>query len=82
MTTVLVVGAGYAGFYAALHLERKLRPEEAEVVVVDPRPCMTYQPFLVRVLAVWLPALFFGRDIVSLQSVQHPRDAFVLAGVP
>ena len=33
----------------------------------------------VRVLAGWLPALVFGRDIVSLQSVQHPRDAFVAA---
>jgi NADH dehydrogenase len=36
----------------------------------------------VRVLAVWLPAVVFGRDIVSLQSVQHPRDAFVTAGQP
>ena len=36
----------------------------------------------VRVLAVWLPALVFGRDIVSLQSVQHPRDAFVSGGQP
>jgi NADH:ubiquinone reductase (H+-translocating) len=36
----------------------------------------------VRVLLDWFPALFFGRDIVSLQSVQHPRDAFVGAGAP
>jgi NADH dehydrogenase len=35
-----------------------------------------------RVLHGWIPALFFGRDIVSLQSVQHPRDAFVAAGAP
>jgi NADH dehydrogenase len=35
----------------------------------------------VRVLAVWATAALFGRDIVSLASVQHPRDAFVTGGV-
>jgi len=34
----------------------------------------------IRVLATWLPAVIFGRDIVSLQSVQHPRAAFITAG--
>lgn len=32
--------------YTALHLQRKLRSGEAEVVVVTPDPYMTYQPFL------------------------------------
>lgn len=32
--------------YAALRLQRKLRPDEAEVIVVEPRSYMTYQPFL------------------------------------
>ncbi|HEX5741478.1 MAG TPA: NAD(P)/FAD-dependent oxidoreductase [Pilimelia sp.] len=41
---ILVVGAGHVGLYAALRLARKLR--RAEVVVVDPQPHMTYQPFL------------------------------------
>jgi NADH:quinone reductase (non-electrogenic) len=44
----------------------------------------------IRVLAVWCTAAPFGRDIVSLASVQHPRDAFLAddeltsasAGVP
>jgi NADH dehydrogenase len=27
------------------------------------------------VLAIWLTAALFGRDIVSLASVQHPREA-------
>jgi NADH dehydrogenase len=31
----------------------------------------------VRVLTVWITAALFGRDLVSLASVQHPRDAFV-----
>jgi NADH dehydrogenase len=51
MPKVLVVGGGYAGFYAAWHLEKKLKPGEAEIVVVDPRPYMTYQPFLPEVTA-------------------------------
>ena len=47
----LIVGGGYAGFYTAWQLEKRLRPDEAEVVVVDPRPYMTYQPFLPEVAA-------------------------------
>jgi NADH dehydrogenase len=48
---ILVVGGGYAGFYTAWRLEKKLRRDEAEVVIVDPRPYMTYQPFLPEVVA-------------------------------
>ncbi len=43
---ILVVGAGHVGLYAALRLSKKLHSREAEVVVVDPQPHMTYQPFL------------------------------------
>ncbi|HEY0699969.1 MAG TPA: NAD(P)/FAD-dependent oxidoreductase [Micromonospora sp.] len=43
---ILVVGAGHVGLYAALRLSKKLRSSEAEVIVVDPQPHMTYQPFL------------------------------------
>ncbi|MEQ4305931.1 NAD(P)/FAD-dependent oxidoreductase [Plantactinospora sp. B6F1] len=43
---ILVVGAGHVGLYAALRLSKKLRSWEAEVIVVDPQPHMTYQPFL------------------------------------
>ncbi|MFD1047849.1 NAD(P)/FAD-dependent oxidoreductase, partial [Kibdelosporangium lantanae] len=51
MKRILIVGGGYAGFYTAWKLEKKLRRDEAELVVVDPRPYMTYQPFLPEVLA-------------------------------
>ena len=47
----MVVGGGYAGFYTAWGLEKKLRRDEAQIVVVDPRPYMTYQPFLPEVAA-------------------------------
>ncbi|MFG3142123.1 NAD(P)/FAD-dependent oxidoreductase [Streptomyces sp. NPDC048211] len=51
MREILIVGGGYAGFYAAWGLEKKLGRGEARVTVVDPRPYMTYQPFLPEVLA-------------------------------
>jgi NADH:ubiquinone reductase (H+-translocating) len=51
MRKILVVGGGYAGFYTAWKLEKKLRRSEAELVLVDPRPYMTYQPFLPEVAA-------------------------------
>src|SRR6185312_1959833 len=51
MRKILIVGGGYAGFYTAWKLEKKLRRGEAQVTVIDPRPYMTYQPFLPEVLA-------------------------------
>lgn len=48
---ILIIGGGYAGFYAAWKLEKLLRPNEAEVTMVDPLPYMTYQPFLPEVAA-------------------------------
>jgi len=46
---ILIVGGGYAGFYTALGLEKWLAAGEADVVLVDPLPYMTYQPFLPEV---------------------------------
>lgn len=43
---ILVVGGGYVGMYTALRLQRRLRRGEARVIVLDPEPYMTYQPFL------------------------------------
>ncbi|MDT4986771.1 MAG: hypothetical protein QOI74_865 [Micromonosporaceae bacterium] len=43
---ILVVGAGHVGLYTALRLSKKIKAGEAEVIVVDPQPHMTYQPFL------------------------------------
>ena len=49
-TRILIVGGGYVGMYTALRLQKKLRRElkagKVEVIVVDPRSYMTYQPFL------------------------------------
>lgn len=43
---ILVAGGGYVGLYTALRLQRRLGRNDAAIVVVDPRPYMTYQPFL------------------------------------
>lgn len=52
MKRIVVVGGGYAGFYTARGLEKELlRSDNAEVILIDPRPYMTYQPFLPEVLA-------------------------------
>ena len=48
---VLILGGGYVGLYTALGLKKGLRPGEADVTLVDPRPYMTYQPFLPEVAA-------------------------------
>ena len=75
MRTILVVGGGYAGFYTAWRLEKKLHRGEARIVVVDPRPYMTYQPFLPEVLAGSVEA---RHAAVSLR--RHLRRARIVSG--
>ena len=75
MRTILIVGGGYAGFYTAWKLEKKLRRGEARVIVVDPRPYMTYQPFLPEVVAGSVEA---RHAAVSLR--RHLRRTKVVAG--
>ncbi|MEV4511709.1 NAD(P)/FAD-dependent oxidoreductase [Dactylosporangium sp. NPDC049525] len=73
--TILIVGGGYAGFYTAWKLEKKLRRGEARVIVVDPRPYMTYQPFLPEVVAGSVEA---RHAAVSLR--RHLKKTEVIAG--
>ncbi len=48
---VLILGGGTVGLYTARRLRRRLGRQEAAIVVVDPRPYMTYAPFLPEVAA-------------------------------
>lgn len=73
--TILIVGGGYAGFYTAWNLEKKLRRGEARVIVVDPRPYMTYQPFLPEVVAGSVEA---RHAAVSLR--RHLKKTEIVAG--
>ncbi|EWM11929.1 NAD(P)/FAD-dependent oxidoreductase [Kutzneria sp. 744] len=75
MQRILIVGGGYAGFYAARGLEKRLRAGEASVTVVDPRPYLTYQPFLPEVLAGSIEA---RHAAVSMRG--HLRRTKVIAG--
>ncbi len=43
---VLILGGGTVGLYSARRLRKRLGRREAAIVVVDPRPYMTYAPFL------------------------------------
>jgi NADH dehydrogenase len=73
--TILVVGGGYAGFYTAWKLEKKLRRGEARVVMVDPRPYMTYQPFLPEVLAGSVEARH-----AAVSQRRHLRRTMLISG--
>ncbi|MDF2989652.1 MAG: dehydrogenase [Microbacterium sp.] len=75
MKHILIVGGGYAGFYTAWKLEKKLRRGEARVTVIDPRPYMTYQPFLPEVAAGSVEPRHVA---VSLRS--HLRRTHLVAG--
>lgn len=75
MRRILIVGGGYAGLYTAWGLERRLSAGEAEVTIVDPRPYMTYQPFLPEVTAGSVEP---RHAVVSLR--RHLRWTRVVAG--
>jgi NADH:ubiquinone reductase (H+-translocating) len=87
---VLIIGGGYVGMYTALRLLKKLRADEADVTVVDPRSYMTYQPFLPEAAAgsvqprhvvVPLRRVLDGAEVVTGEviSVDHARRVAVVA---
>jgi NADPH-dependent 2,4-dienoyl-CoA reductase/sulfur reductase-like enzyme len=45
---IVIVGAGYAGYHCARHLERRLPREAAEIVIVSPTDYMPYTSLLPR----------------------------------
>jgi NADH:ubiquinone reductase (H+-translocating) len=87
-TRILIAGGGYVGMYTALRLQKKLRSElrakTVEIVVVDPRSYMTYQPFLPEAAAgsleprhvvVPLRRVLKGCEVLTgrVESVDHSR---------
>ena len=50
-TRILIIGGGHVGLYTALRLQQRLRPDEAELTLVDPKSYMTYQPLLAEAAA-------------------------------
>ena len=58
---ILVLGGGSVGLYVARRLRKKMKKSDAAIVVVDPRPYMTYAPFLPEAAAGSIEA----RDVVA-----------------
>ena len=88
-TRIVIVGGGYVGLYTALRAQKKLSRGRAEIVVIDPQPNMTYQPFLPEAAAgsveprhVVVPlrrVLKHCRVITGLVSrVEHDRRSVVV----
>jgi NADH dehydrogenase len=73
---ILIVGAGHVGLYTALRLSRTLKRHEAEVMVVDPQPHMTYQPFLPEAAAGNISP---RHSVVPLR--RELKDCTILAGM-
>ena len=80
---IVVVGGGFVGLTLAQQLERRLRRGEAEVVLVDASPSMTYQPFLAEVaggriearhVAVPLRTTLRGTRVVTGAATTVDRD--------
>lgn len=51
MARIAVVGSGFAGYTCARLLERWLRPDEAEIVLITPKDYTLYLPLLPQVAA-------------------------------
>lgn len=58
---IVVLGGGSVGLYSARRLRKRLGKREAAIVVVDPRPYMTYAPFLPEAAAGSID----GRHVVA-----------------
>src|SRR5699024_4498770 len=43
---ILILGGGYVGLHVARQIRKQMGRREVALAVVDPRPYMTYQPFL------------------------------------
>src|SRR5271155_3618377 len=48
---IVILGGGFAGVYTARSLERMLRPEEADICLVNRENYWVYQPMLPEVIS-------------------------------
>lgn len=51
MERIVVLGGGIGGYHVAKGLMKRLQPSKAEVLLVDARPNLEYQPFLAEVVS-------------------------------
>jgi NADH dehydrogenase len=74
---ILIVGGGFAGSAVARQLERRLRPDEAEIVLLSRENYTLFTPMLPEVTAGELEV----RHIVTPVRTELRRTQFVLADV-
>jgi NADH dehydrogenase len=74
---VVVVGGGFAGFYALQHLARHLPPDAADLVLINPTDYLLYSPLLPEVATGVVEARHIA---VSLRRA-FPRVRLVLGRV-
>ncbi|MCP2163881.1 NAD(P)/FAD-dependent oxidoreductase [Goodfellowiella coeruleoviolacea] len=74
---ILVIGTGFAGYHCLRTLERRLAPDEAELIAVNPTDYMLYVPLLPEVSG---GALDPRRVAVPLRTTL-PRTRLVLGNV-
>ena len=77
MATIVIVGGGFAGVAVARRLERRLRPGEAEIVLISRENYSLFTPMLPEVTSGELEV----RHVVTPIRTQLNRTQFVLADV-
>ncbi len=74
---ILILGGGFAGVYAARHLEKSLRPDEASIVLINQENYWVYQPLLPEVIS----GLVGLTDVVSPIRQLCPKVELVMREV-
>ncbi len=77
MKKILILGGGFGGVYMARALEKKLRPEEAAITLVNRENYFVYQPMLPEVISGSIGLT----DIVSPIRLLCPRTNLVMREV-
>ena len=74
---IVVVGAGFAGLACVRRLERRLKPEQAHIFLVDPASASLYLPLLPQVASGVLAASSVATPLARLlkQTVRVPGGA-------
>jgi NADH:ubiquinone reductase (H+-translocating) len=90
---ILIAGGGFVGLYTALGLEKRLKSEEADIVLVSRESFMTYQPFLPeaaagnlepRHVAISLRTVLKRTRLITgrITRMDHERRALSVASLP
>jgi NADH dehydrogenase len=74
---IVVVGAGFAGLACVRRLERRLKPEQAHILLVDPTSSSLYLPLLPQVASGVLAASSVAQPLARLlrQTIRVPGGA-------